>query len=278
MIAQIFQGLILVKIGVAVIIVVGLSLVAERVSPRMAGILSGYPLGSALSLFFIGYEISPEFAADSAIYTTSGLSATVVFVYLYYLATRYLPLRSKVLSILSASLAGMAGFLSASWFFNALPFSLAGAVVVSLAVMFGFNHLLSSVENVLIREKVRTGFKLLMVRALAAAFIIVFITSTARLVGHKWAGLLAAFPMTMYPFIVIIHATYRSEHVFTIIRNVPRGLVSLIVYCALVALTYPRFGLSAGTLIAYAGATAYLVLAASDMRRFTAGRGSGRSD
>ena len=33
--------------------------VAERVSPRVAGLLSGYPLGAAIALFFMGLEIGP---------------------------------------------------------------------------------------------------------------------------------------------------------------------------------------------------------------------------
>ena len=51
------DSLLLAKIATAIIAVVGLSLVAERVSPRVAGILSGYPLGTAIALFFIGIEL-----------------------------------------------------------------------------------------------------------------------------------------------------------------------------------------------------------------------------
>ena len=57
----------ILKLIVAVAVVIGLSLVAEHSSPRIAGILSGYPTGSAVSLFFFGLEINPEFAANSAL-------------------------------------------------------------------------------------------------------------------------------------------------------------------------------------------------------------------
>lgn len=60
------DSLLLAKIATAIIAVVGLSLVAERVSPRVAGILSGYPLGTAIALFFIGIELGEPFAAASA--------------------------------------------------------------------------------------------------------------------------------------------------------------------------------------------------------------------
>ena len=61
-----------------------LSLVAERVSTSVAGVLSGYPLGAAI-VFFYGLEVSPELAAKSAIYAMPGLIGTQSFVYLLLL-------------------------------------------------------------------------------------------------------------------------------------------------------------------------------------------------
>ncbi|MGS0468573.1 hypothetical protein ACU8V3_16690 [Cobetia marina] len=53
-------GLQLLKLLISVAVVIGLSLIAERLSTRMAGLLSGYPLGTAITLGFIGVEISPN--------------------------------------------------------------------------------------------------------------------------------------------------------------------------------------------------------------------------
>ena len=94
--------------------VVLLSLLAEVVSPGFAGILSGYPLGAAISLFFMGFEISPEFASGSALYTSVGLVATQVFAYSYYRASRAATRLQRGLDILLASLAGIAGFFIAA--------------------------------------------------------------------------------------------------------------------------------------------------------------------
>ena len=59
----------LAKLISSVSIVVLLSWVAEHVSPKVAGLLSGYPLGAAIALSFYGLEMSPEFASKSAVYT-----------------------------------------------------------------------------------------------------------------------------------------------------------------------------------------------------------------
>ena len=77
----------LIKILVSVFMVLTLSLIADFVSPRIAGILSGYPLGAAISLFFIGFEIGPGFASESALYTMTGLVGIQGFIYSYYLAS-----------------------------------------------------------------------------------------------------------------------------------------------------------------------------------------------
>ena len=61
-------------------IVVLFSLIAEWAGPRVAGIASGYPLGAIISFIFIGLDNSPVFAAESAIYTAAGLTATLAFV------------------------------------------------------------------------------------------------------------------------------------------------------------------------------------------------------
>jgi len=82
---NVFNTLILVKIAVTIGVVITLSLVAERVSTSVAGVLSGYPLGAAIVLFFYGVEASPEFAAKSAVYTMPGLISTQSFVYLLLL-------------------------------------------------------------------------------------------------------------------------------------------------------------------------------------------------
>ena len=75
------EAILFVKFFVSVILVLTLSAVAEHISPRAAGLLAGYPAGAVITLFFIGLDISPEFASDSAVYLMMGLVATQAFVY-----------------------------------------------------------------------------------------------------------------------------------------------------------------------------------------------------
>jgi len=81
------EFILFVKFSVSIILVLTLSAVAEHISPRAAGLLAGYPAGAAITLFFFGLDISPEFASDSAVYTMMGLVATEAFVFCYFKST-----------------------------------------------------------------------------------------------------------------------------------------------------------------------------------------------
>lgn len=256
----------LIKILVSVFMVVTLSLIAEFVSPRVAGILSGYPLGAAISLFFIGLEISPLFAAESSLYTMTGLVAIQSFIYCYYLASCGVKPQRKWFSITASSLAGLAGYALTISILHGLKASIFISLVIPLASFLLFRFLFKKIRDVKIESRIPLNVFLLFGRGLFAAAVILLITWAARLVGPRWAGLFSAFPITLFPVMVIVHFSYRLEHVHTLIKNVPDGLVSLFIYALVVHLTYPPLGIYFGTLIAYFCATVYLVITHMGLR------------
>ncbi len=246
--------MILVKLIVSIVFVVTLSLVAEHVSPRVAGLLSGYPLGAAIALFFYGMEMGPAFAAESAIYTMSGLAATLCFVFTYYKISIHL----ERLSILSSTVAAVGGYFLAIWLLHFIPLNRAGAVSVPLVSLFGFVYLFRRIENVGITRKIELNAKVLFVRAVVAGAVIVGITTAARFVGTRWAGLFSAFPVTLLPLLVIVHFTHGRGAVHTVIKNFPHGLGALITYALTVSLVYPALGIYTGTAVSFGTASAYL--------------------
>ena len=101
---------------------------------------------------------------------------------------------------------------------------------MSIISIFLFVYLFREIKNVKIKDKIRLNHKVLLIRALFAASIILIIIGVAKLVGSTWAGLFSAFPTTLFPLILIIHFTYDTKHVHTIIKNFPIGLGSAITY------------------------------------------------
>jgi hypothetical protein len=257
---RVFDPLSLVKIVVAVAMVVGLSVLAEKVSTRVAGLLSGYPLGAAISLFFMGYEIDPGFAGQSAVYTVFGLIGTLAFVMGYQLVIRLVGGRAGLAAAGGSTLGGVAAYFGVASLLRYLPARLPIAVMAASAAILICTALFRRLKNVRIQHALRLSPAVLVLRALFAAGVIILITASARLVGPGWAGLLSAFPITMLPFVFIIHVSYRTEHVQAILKNVPRGLGAIVVYGTVVALSYPKFGVWLGTLAGYAAATVYLVV------------------
>ncbi len=255
--------IILIKLLVSMAFVVGLSLIAERVSPRVAGILAGYPLGAAIALFFYGIEIGTGFAADSAVYTLSGLVATQAFVYGYYRASQSV----NQFIIPAASAGGLIFYFGVSWLLHFVPLNRLTAVLMPMISIFCFVHLFRKIENVTIARRITLTRRVIVFRAAAAAGIILIITGTARWVGPVWAGLFSAFPVTLFPLMLIVHYTYDRKAVHTIIKNFPRGLGALITYCLSVSIVYPRLGVGAGTVVSFIAATTYLLIFSALMER-----------
>ncbi|MGE4579460.1 MAG: hypothetical protein AB7F21_07965 [Desulfuromonadales bacterium] len=248
--------LIFAKILVSILAVVGLSLVAERVSPRVAGVLSGYPLGTAIALFFIGLENGRDFAAQGAVYTVVGLSASLVLVHVYYVVSASVIRHARLFSAVAA----VAAFLLAAALLHRLDFSLGSGLLFTLTVTAFYAWRFRRLKNVRVTTAVRFTRWVLLLRGLAAASIVLLITGLARLIGPDAAGILSAFPITLFPFLLIIHLTYGKEPVHTIIKNYPFGLGALITYALSVSFTYPSFGVAWGTLSSFLAATLYLLI------------------
>jgi hypothetical protein len=257
---DLFSWMTLVKMGTVIVITVGLSVLAEVTSPRFAGILTGFPLGAAISLFFMGVEIDPQFAAKSSLHTCSGVAATIVFSYCYYRVSLLAKELNPIPHILLACLAGTLGYLVAAFLLSLVAMNLTLAFLFPAVSVLASIPLFRRIENVTIDRRVHMSFKLLLIRSLFAASTVVLIISSAKLVGPTWAGLFSAYPNIMLPLVVILHFTYDPEHGYVILKNVPKGLVSVIAYCLVVSLTYPVYGVYVGTLMAYGIATLYLLV------------------
>lgn len=262
----------LIKVLVSILIVVVLSLIAEWAGPRVAGIASGFPLGAAISLYFIGLENGAKFAAAGALYTAAGLAATVAFVAGYLLGIRLAGHRRLWVAVPTSISLGLAAYALAAGALSLVSVNRVSASLIAIVVILLAAWNFRRIPDVKIRKRIRLGYGVAFIRAGFAAAVILVITTMAEMIGPRWAGIFSAFPITMLPLLAIIHTTYRPEHVRTIIKNVPRGLGSLVVYAMVIAAAYPRVCIVWGTLLGYLAATAYLVVLEFCFRRSTCTR------
>jgi len=262
--------LFIIKIIVTVTIVLGLSVIAERVSPRWAGMLGGYPLGTAIVLIFIGYEEGTAFAASSAVHTLAGLSANLSIFATYGLVLTLRPHSGFVLPALCALAAFFAVGVPLSW----VSFDLIRALTFIIPVVVLCMVVFRRFADMRIKTAVRLSFWVTGIRAATACVVVLSITGLANTLGPEMAGVLAGFPSTVLPMVVIVHFTYGPAPVLTIIKHFPSGLGAMITFAVVYALYLDELGLWLGTLMSFGAATLYLLsfsLVQEKMRRIRLG-------
>ncbi len=242
------------KIIISMITVIGLSLVAERASPKLAGILAGYPHGVAIVLFFIGLEQGAGFAAMAAVFAIAGLAANVTLALVYSLSCRFF---AKTHLVMAPVLSLLAFFILAAGLKILAPDTLA-ALIIAIAFVLAAGFLLRRGLDVKITGITRLSPGSLLLRAALATGIVLAITAGAGYTGPQWAGLFSGFPIVTFPLLLIIHFSHGPAPVITMIRNYPTGLGSLIIYALSISLAYPLLGIYWGTLAGFVAATLYL--------------------
>jgi uncharacterized membrane protein (GlpM family) len=253
---SVFSWLLLYKFCLSAGVVVLLSFVAEKISPRWAGVLSGFPTGTAITLYFYGLENGLEFAGRSAIYNMVGLVAMQMCIYCYFLAGK----AYTKLSLATAVCGAILGYGVTATILSKLSVTLFMAIVIPIASFFFFWKLFQPIGTRTIQDSIKTGWGVIVARAVFAALIISVITGISRLVGEPWAGLFSAFPTTLFPLLLIIHYSYGGEYAYAIIKHVPEGLGGLLVYSLIIYIVYPHINLYGGILLAFGGALIYLLL------------------
>lgn len=253
--------LILAKILVTFLTVILLAKVAERLSPRHAGLLAGFPLGTAIALYFFGWQQGEQFAAQSAVYTLPGLAAAICLAWGYQQVIQ----RKPTLRFLPfAIICGLGCFLLTAGMLQLLPQHRGLNFLVVLAAILLFRTLFKSIKETRIQQTPQgvwsNKWLTLLFRASIASASILLITGLAELLGPERAGLLAAFPVSFFPLMLILHINYGASVLSTSIKHYPDGIGALVVYCLAVSSLYPLFGLHWGTLASLLCSVAYLLL------------------
>lgn len=247
-------ALFLAKLAISVSFVLGLSLLAERVDLRIAGVVSGIPTGTAIILFFYGLEQGTDFAAGSALYNLAGMAALHVFLILYYHTSRVV----NRFCIPLASGAAVTGYCAAILLLKQVPFSPGTALLVPLISIPLTLRFLGRVRDTRVTHRPALSPGLLLSRAVIASSIILAVTGMAGMAGEEWAGLFSAFPTTVYPLLLMVHIQHGREQVHAIIKNVPMGQCSVVMYAVCVYFSYPAVGIYLGTALSYLPVVVFL--------------------
>lgn len=232
-------------------IVAFLSLLAERSSEKIAGIIIAFPSTIAISLFFIGWTLSPQKVSEVATIVPIAIGIMMLFLATYLYLSR-IRLSKKYSLLLCASGSLLLWFILAVplaiWQFSSLTFSLIAYVVLTLIGYYLITvrpHEKS--DHVLL--KYTTQQKIW--RASFAGFIIALTVLMAKSFGPFWGGIFTGFPAVFFAALTTLHYHYDSRFLFKVWKNAPLGTLTLVTYSLIAKYAFPAAGIFYGTLIAY---------------------------
>ncbi|TKC92484.1 hypothetical protein FAZ69_02060 [Trinickia terrae] len=190
--------------------------------PSIAGWLAGLPVVAGPILYLLVLQHGPLFGAHAAILSLSAILASEAFNFAYAWTCRT---RAWPLALCSGLLA---------WFVSAcalslLPASPAWAAAVALvAVLFGQSFLPRA-------RSVAAGAPLtrsdLIGRMLAGAALTLLVTSLSGMLGAKWSGLLAVFPLLGIVLSVSSQRAHGPDFVISLLRGMVLGRFSFAAFC-----------------------------------------------
>lgn len=238
-----------------------LSLAAERVKPAMAGIILNLPSTMVLSFFFIGLTLGPARVGEIAPALPLTFGATLLFNVVYVLVA--LRVRGKAASMAAATVSGL-GFwfaLTASlayWRFNQPLLSVAGFAACFTVAHLAFRRIARDAAPVHMRFATAD----IVLRSCFAGAVIVSVVLLSKMLGVFWGGMFSAFPAANMSSMLILHRKQGAQALSGIVRNMPLGAISPLVFLLTAAVAFPAFGTVGGTLASLVTSGAFSAAAA----------------
>jgi hypothetical protein len=241
-----------IKFFITVFAVILIAEVAKRINPNIAGILMGLPLGAAISVYFFDYEQGTDFVLAAIPWGIAGLSSTVVFALAYLCAGRLCAHWRPAAQIAASSAASLLAWAVFVILLHFVRMSLAVAVAIFAAAI---------ILNMLILRKIRrphgkasdtaSSLGVILLRAAAAGTTISLVTGFARLMGSSWSGIISAFPVMMFPLMIVLHYEDGDKAYPGIVYSYAYSIPNLLVFYLCLYFLLPRIGINISYIILY---------------------------
>ena len=236
------------------IIVLGLTYVAERVSTRIAGLLSGAPMTAVLVYYFVGTSKGDAYIIESVPHGIASFTATLAFVFVYH----HVSIRVNRYTASVSCFAGVAAYSVVALVLVEIPFTISTALGLTLSLVVFSAWCFRKIEARNVENPERYTARLLAMRACSTTVFILTLITLAEALGPRWTGLLGGFPATLLPTLFILHLTYGADSTHSVVRNFPLGLGSILLYMLSVPVTFPRWGILGGIAVSVVVSLTYL--------------------
>ena len=256
--------LLIIKSIAVVALVLSLSYIAEKVSPKVSGILSGLPVGSSITLLFFAIENGVDYVTKVALYNIHGLFAALAFSIGYYISTFYKGKFEIFMSLLISFIA----YLIIAFILAYVPPHVVLTPLIVITLMLIASIYFAKKENFAIDKKVKTSISDIFFRSLLTISIFLVISSLPKYVPSNIAGIFSSFPTILLPLMLIIHFRHSRLQARTVIKNTPFGLSSVVIYSLVVYFAYVKIGIVFGTIVALIASVLYVVIQGKVLRYF----------
>jgi hypothetical protein len=225
--------------------VVCATVLADRLGPKVGGLISGLPSTVALGLFFLAWTQSPGTAvqAASVVPLVAGINSLFCATYAHLVRKDIRPalLFSLALWFLSA-------YVLVRTRFDSYAVSLLGFGSLFLLSFFLMEHVfkIASIKGKAVRYRPR----LILARAFAGGLAVSVAVYLGKTAGPLWGGIFSTFPAMFISTMLVTYFAQGALFSAGIMKSTMLSGLSVAVYAVVVRWTFLPLGPWAGTLIA----------------------------
>ncbi len=210
------------KMAMTATVVVVISIVVERSGPFIGAMIAALPTAAGAAYVILAIEHPPGFIAASAIGSMAiGAAVSILAAVYAVLAQRHGVVLNLGLSLV-AWFAAAALLLQVAWTpFSALALN-AAVYAITIPLSWRYRYRSSAPP----KKFLRTPYDIPL-RALAAAAVVVIVTSASHSIGSFASGMFALFPIVFCSSIVILHPRVGGKATASVMAHAQVALIGL---------------------------------------------------
>jgi hypothetical protein len=230
------------KLSLVPALVLSVSLAGRRWGPRVAGLLTSFPIVTGPALFFFAVEQGDVFAAEAAravLVALVGVAASgVVYAWASLRTPWWISLTASWASFAAATLTLQSVRWTAS---SALAVAVGSFIVAQMALPGSGSH-----------APTRPPVWDLPLRVISSMILVLSVTALAGRLGPTLSGAFTPFPVALATLLAFSHAQQGSSSAIRFLRGFLPGMWSFAAFCFVATLTLASMGRWLGFLLALA--------------------------
>jgi len=242
------MDLLWIKLILTPLAITAIALAGRRWGPAVGGWIAGLPLTSGPVSLFLALEQGRTFAATAAVNSLASGVAVGGFCLAYAAAASHG-------GWIASTVCGLTVFCCAAALLRFLPLSLLPTFAAVTLLLIGVRFLLPVPDRGF--DTMKAPWWDLPSRVVVATGIVFLLTEGAHVLGPRWSGLLAPFPLFINVTVAFAHRNHGVHAGIQVLRGTVTALFAFALFFLVVGGLLPRFG--AGWTYAIAAALAVTV-------------------